>query len=784
MAAVLEQKQDPAAKFGSQVDEQIAQATSRIRVHDLTLGGLTLAAMLAIYATAIILLDKYLTLPEWVRQLSLAGCLAMFATVGYFLIVRPLRKRINPLYAAARVEETIDDAKNSVTGYVEAQEKEGVLAVVKTAMSAKAAKAVGEADVNHAVDHRSLLIAGGVLVAFVLVLGVLFFMFRPTQFASLVGRAFVPFTSDPIATRTQLTLVKPEPADPTITTGQTITVAVFVGGKVPAKSDPTRVRVLLRHNPADPDYEELPMQEGDTNREWQLKVPEYLVQNGFWYKVAAGDAETAEYKVTVRSLPLFTDFEATYEYPKYTRKPNDKASDPNLHGYRGTKVTLTARTNREVKDGVMKFEAAGLAPVAGKPATGKPESLVFQFPLTEATRYRLSMTTATGEKNIDPPPYLITLDSDQPPRVEVTKPEEAEITAPANGQLAVDGTVGDDFGIDKVRLRMRVEGRLLAPVPYMGGKSFLREKDKSWPTDLVYKDSADLTKLNYDDGTKFEPKEGMTIEFWLEALDNCSEAPEVKGWGEKPQNGQVGTSQVRKLRLTAPKTAEEEKQQLDQQNNQRKQEEKQHNAQQQKKFDNENRDPKKQPQDGQPQQQPNGDGNPEKKDGTSEGKQDGEKGMNDKKDMNNMGMGGMGGSGGADSTPPKKDGEKNSPDGKKGFQDRPQGHGRQRERRGHARYESENAAGQERRHDGRHDWRQQPRHATRWRHAQHRHGRHGWYGWREESRQQARYRSATPFRGRQEDRRATESGSERARQEQGARRRCQDQPAHKARGAH
>ena len=73
MAAVLDAMKDPAAKFGSQVDEQIAQATSRIRAHDLTLGGLTLAAMLAIYATTIIVLDKYFTLAEWVRQFTLAG---------------------------------------------------------------------------------------------------------------------------------------------------------------------------------------------------------------------------------------------------------------------------------------------------------------------------------------------------------------------------------------------------------------------------------------------------------------------------------------------------------------------------------------------------------------------------------------------------------------------------------------------------------------------------------------------------------------------------------------
>ncbi|MBA4066433.1 MAG: hypothetical protein C0501_22515 [Isosphaera sp.] len=611
MASVLEQKPDPAAKFGSQVDEQIAQATTRIRTHDLALGGLTLAALTAGYAAAMISLDKYLNLPEWARQLALAGFLLVLAAAAYLLIARPLRRRINPLYAAARVEDTIEDAKNSVTGYVAAQENGGVSPAVKAAMSARAARAVGDADVNQAVDNRRLVIAGGVLVAFLVALAVLFFVFRPTQFASLVGRAFVPFSSDPIATRTQLELVRPDPADPTISAGQTVTVAVRVGGKVPPASAPDRVRLLIRHNPADPQYDELPMQEGESSRDWQLKVPEYLVQNGFWYKVAAGDAVTAEHRVTVRSLPLFTDYEAKYEYPAYTRLRPAKSTDPNLRAYRGTKVTLTAGANREVADARMRFEAPGLAPVVGVTPPDRNDAARFRFTATEATRYRLHFTAVNGEKN-EPPAFQIAIDSDQPPRVEVVQPEEPETTAPANGQLAVDGTIGDDFGIDKYRLRLRVGGRDLAPVYPGDGKpqSLRREKDGTWPTDLSasggFKLSADLPKLTFAEGDRYEPKEGDLVEFWVEAIDNCTETKPVGGWGEVPQPGNVGRSDTRRLRLAAPQSEPDAKEQLGQQRERRQTEEKQHRAEQQKKLDAENRPPP-QPQDGQPP--------PEQKDG-------------------------------------------------------------------------------------------------------------------------------------------------------------------------
>ena len=163
MATVLE-KPAPAERYASEVDEQLAQATSRIRVHDLAFGGLLLAAMLLVYATAMIVLDKYAVLPEWVRQLGLFGFLAAAGATAFFTIVRPRLRRVNPMYAAVQVEKTIDDAKNSVVGYVEAQENGQVHPAVKAAMGARAAKSVGRADVNRAVDHRSLIYTGAVAV--------------------------------------------------------------------------------------------------------------------------------------------------------------------------------------------------------------------------------------------------------------------------------------------------------------------------------------------------------------------------------------------------------------------------------------------------------------------------------------------------------------------------------------------------------------------------------------------------------------------------------------------
>jgi hypothetical protein len=656
MAAVLEKpdRDEAAAMHDSQVEEQLAQATSRIRAHDLTFGGLVLFAFVLIYATTMIMLDKYLNLPEWVRQTALTGFVVTFAGLAYLTLFSPLRKRINPLYAAKQVERTIDDAKNSVTGYVDAQQKGDLNPTVKAALANRAAKAAAEADVNRAIDHRGLVWLGGVAIAFLLALVVLFFAFRPPQFASLAGRTFVPFTSTEIVSQTQLELVKPEPLDPTITTGQSVTVSVHVGGKVPKADGLDKVRLMIRHNLADPDYEELPMVQGASSRDWELRVPDYLVQNGFWYKVAGGDATTEEHRVTVRSLPMFTDFTATYEYPAYLRREREVANDPVISAYRGTTVTLVAKANRELREGVMEIQPGNVR-IAGAPIADKPDSLRFQFKVTESGKYVLAFLATNGERSANLFSSTITLKSDQAPIVSIIKPEEEEVTVPANGQIVIDGKIGDDFGIDTVTLKMKLVEpvqRPLPDVPYLNDKStsFRRDGDKTYPTNLDYKGSVDLAKLKKDAaGLDLQLDEKSVIEVWLEATDNCTEP--------KPN---VGKSAAKRVRLTAPKTEQMDQQNLDQQKEERKNEEKKHNDQQQEQLKNEPRDQQKngkpQPKDGKP------DGNPEPKPGDKN--DNGAKNPNPdpKKPENNGGMG-------MNMNPSMPEGPKNPPDPKVGGMD-------------------------------------------------------------------------------------------------------------------
>ncbi len=616
MAAVLEPKEavaQAADRAGSQVDEQLAQATSRIRTYDLAFGATVLFVLALGYAAVAISLDKYLNLDEWVRQLMLAGFGAAFAATAFFCVVRPAVRRINPLYAAARVEQTLDDAKNSVTGYVDAQQRGNLNPTVRAALANRAAQAASEADVNRAVDTRGLLYAGVTAAVLLVALTVLFFVFRPAQFKSLVGRAFVPFSSDPIKSRTDITILKPEPADATFTAGQPVTIAVKLGGKVPSADSADRPRVLIRHNPNDPNYDEVPLVPADNSREFEMRVPDYLVQNGFWYKVAAGDAETPEHRVTIRALPGFTTFAVKADFPKYLRRDPETTDDPNVRAPRGTQIAFTARTNRKARDGVLKLETG--ASVPGAPDPADDTALVFKFKLTESAKYRLSFTAVDGERSPDTFQSTITVIPDLAPQVVINNPEPEEIQLPANGLLAIDGKIGDDHGIDTVTLKLRVIApleRALPDVPFLNGtaKSFKREKDDTFPTDLEYKGSVDLGALKKDAaGVDLLLTPDTVIEYWLEATDNCTEP-----------KANVGRSAAKRLKVLPPKMDPVDKENIDQQKDARREQEQKHNKDQKQNLDNEKRDrqPPAKKQEGQPQQKegkPDGaDGAPKKDD--------------------------------------------------------------------------------------------------------------------------------------------------------------------------
>ncbi len=608
MASVMESPRSTGSSKHEQiVEQQLTQARQRIRFLDLTLAGLGLLGGVLVYGLIMMLIDRTLVLSNLARQITLVGFLALAGVYLYYFLLRPLRKPINPYYAARQVERTLPEAKNSIVNWLDLRDQQ-LPSGVHQALGTRAARDIRQANLQEAIRSRQLLwLGGGVAGLLVLMLGFLLVL-KPNQFLSLLDRAFVPFTKTPIATQTQLTLIQPENGNTTVIMGEFLNVRVYVTGRIPDANDSDAVRLLYRYTQDNPVYQSELLTPGELGREWLLRLSPRVLQDGLWYKVAAGDTETPEYRVNVESIPLFEGFEVTYDYPDYlrweTQSTNRSGCQDPIQAIRGTEVTLTAYTNRNVSSGQLLIEGTP-EPIHGTLVPDQPRSVHFQFPLMANGRYRIYFTADTGEKNRDPKPYALRVFTDQAPRLQWVKPQEEEIELPANDFLKLEALVADDFGIDHVDLNLRVvepNQITLASKPYRDGMSFRRESDHSFPTRLDYEDFVKLDQLHTPAGERVQLPVGAVVEYYLQAADNCT-VPEAN----------LGKSSVRRVRILPPK---QDEQQLQQENQRLQQQQQEHQQRQDQKNAAEQRDPNQPDQGdaGEPQNDQQGEGDPQSDD--------------------------------------------------------------------------------------------------------------------------------------------------------------------------
>jgi hypothetical protein len=549
-------------KHGKVVEQHLDRVRQRIRTLDLTAAALGLLAGTLAYGVLLALCDRRWELSPLARQAAFAFFVVAATLYAGVALVRPLCRRINPYYAARKLEETLPEAKNSVINWLDLHDQPLPPAILRS-LDHRAARDLGQADLERAVSARRLNWLGGLTFVLFLV-ALILFLLGPRQFGSLLNRAFVPFAEASLATRTRLILLRPEGGDAIIPLGRAVSIAVQVEGKIPDPAKPDALRLLYRHNPADP-YEEKLLKRGDSSREWEITVPPAQVHNGLWYKVTGGDAETPEYRVQVRSTPLVTGFEVTYHYRKYLGWRPETTRDPNLQGPRGTEVVLVARTNRPVKQGELTI--GNEPPIPAETVPEDRQALRFRLVLEKEGAYRVWFTSVEGERNTDPRPYTIRVFADQVPKVELTEPGR-DIQLPVNGLLRLAGSATDDFGLTVLTLRMQVAGGpALQPKRYREGKSF-QLADGGYPQVLEYKDFVELAQVKRETGLGVTLEAGQVIEYWLEAADTC-DYPEPN----------IGKSKVYRVTLAPP---QKDPAQQDQERSQAREEQKNHEAAQDK----------------------------------------------------------------------------------------------------------------------------------------------------------------------------------------------------------
>ena len=541
MSSGVETRPTNSPKFAAIIDESLGQVQRKIRLADLSRGLLALTALTFGYllvAAGFDLATGGSSVLVTAIRLGLFGVFAIaFVVLGGWTLVRYLT-RVNPYFAARRLEETIPDAKNSLINWLDLQGNAQIPPAIYQAVGLRAAKDVESADPELVVSTKETTRLGITIGVFAFALG-LMFLFVPHQFRSLLGRAIMPFSAGAVPPPTVITLVKPANGDAVVGANQRVDILAIIEGQIADAGTPESPALHFRNDPTDV-FQRVPLEENKDG--WGVRLTPEQIRSGLTYKLTAGLASTPEHRLTVRTQPFVSEFQVTYRYRPYRKVrpetvvfPNATAHAPSILGHRGTEVDLTIHANTAIAKGYLEFDAAGkhwLEP--GVRVSEDPKALRFRFTLERTGTVAVVFEAPGGERNLDREPYEIRVVDDDAPAVTLVEPGK-DISAPANGTLLLVGKAYDDFGVTGLTLKVRVPGKK-DPIaqPYRDGKSF-KFKDGTYPAAIEYFDTLHLDRLQLASGTE--------LEYWLEATDNCD--------FPKPN---VGKSPTYKLKLITPDT--------------------------------------------------------------------------------------------------------------------------------------------------------------------------------------------------------------------------------------
>ena len=634
MATELKSPPEPRTSRSERaVEDQINRIEKQIRWIDVGTGVFGLLVMLFAYGLIVILLDRFLTLSSLARQFLFAGFAVSVGWWIYKRILTPLVQSVNPIYAALILEQAIPDAKNSLVNWVDLK-NDRIPESVKLALGKRAAKDLKPHEDEEFVSSKQLFMIGTLAGGLFFALVILMVIFGKAPFFSMLGRTFTPFIETTIATRNTVAILTPEQGNITVAMGMPIDIVAKVTGKLPSAGSPESPRLMMRYHENEP-WQTKFLGAGELSSEHKIRIPSSEVRSGFSYMVAAGDAKTKDYQVDVRLTPLIVDFQAAYKYRAYTGLPEATTAQRKISAPAGTAVKIRVRANCAVKDGTVRF-------FYGKDKTDKvylikspsdPSLMEASFVLSQSGTYQIEFTSSVRDEYVDAMPAPLEAIADAAPTVDLMSPGK-EATASVNGVLDLEAKIVDDFGVNKVVLKMIASGdRPLRPQVYRDEKALKLPSGGNLPS-LLYKDFINIASLQAEDGLAYKATSGSYLDYWLEAEDACD--------FPKPN---LGKSKVFRLTFAdrAPdeqakkdkEKAEEDKKQNEQKQDEKLKKENQQREEQKKNpQDQKNSDEKQQP--GQQGEKAEGKESADKADGGNQGEGKGqEKSKNDEKGKGN-----------------------------------------------------------------------------------------------------------------------------------------------------
>lgn len=186
----------------------------------------------------------------------------------------------------------------------------------------------------------------------------------------------------------------------------------------------------------------------------------------FTYRVSAAALESDDFAVTVLHPPRVERIDVAYAYPAHTGlEPRVETGGGDVFAPEGTRVTLTVRTDKPVREGSLRRAAGGA--VALRAAA--PAALSASFAVTRDDTYRVAVRDADGLSSRSDAVYVIRAAADRAPLVEVLRPGGDREVTPLE-EVVIEARAEDDFALARFELVYAVAGRVERVVDLLGGE--------------------------------------------------------------------------------------------------------------------------------------------------------------------------------------------------------------------------------------------------------------------------------------------------------------------------
>jgi hypothetical protein len=298
------------------------------------------------------------------------------------------------------------------------------------------------------------------ILALLLVIGLVCHLLIP-NWGSAANRLMQPWEFVPSIGRVKI--VEVTPGDGEVLVGSSLEITAEIIDR--REGEPFRATLFV--TPEEEAEAALPMSaeerhtvkvtEGGTAREeprrrYKLTLPS--VKKPLVYRIEIGDSQTREYAVRVRQTPIIDEVEVTYHFPRYLGRPDETRVQrhADLEAPQYTEAELRVRPSVPIARGYI--ESAGTRYVGRVEREGK--ILVAKVPLLKDSTFTIHLLNDAGHGDPNPRPNRIHVLPDREPSVELLKPGR-QATASPEAELPVMIRAGDDHGVGRVRLEMKVQ---------------------------------------------------------------------------------------------------------------------------------------------------------------------------------------------------------------------------------------------------------------------------------------------------------------------------------------